>query len=114
MELPVQLEEHIKVLMQSNILAGWSIFSERNGGISVKIRFKGTCEGPTESVGFKRKSMSQISRDRKRQNSCQIGVTTRSKSKIEEKVSSIETARGDNFKCNSTSHIDDLHTLLTV
>ena len=70
MELPVQLEEHIKVLMRSDILSGWSIYSEKNGGICVKIRFKGSRQGPTESIGFKRKSLSQMSRDRQTQDSC--------------------------------------------
>jgi len=96
----------ITTLSQDNTLLSWSVYHEKNGQISVKIRFEPVDESPKrdkEDIHYKRKSTRQVQRDHARtlawQKKCrvesidvvdspgimsspEIGVTTRNKARL--------------------------------
>ena len=88
------LENMLGVVLATESLKSWSIFQEKSGGVTFKLRFIGspdhdnTTANAADSV-YKKKSPSQIQRDRARATSWRssCGVTTRSQSSRNEDTS---------------------------
>ena len=68
--LPLVLENILESVLGSYELRNWNIFNEKNGNVSIKLRFWNKGEGQInvqeDIVSYRRKSSSQINRDRQR------------------------------------------------
>ena len=99
MEQYTMLNVTLTELFRQNSLKNWSIFDDViNGSTIVKLRFtkSSDCEIDTTPQHFRRKSDSQVARDRDRAARHQTrGVMTRSRAAAAEKVPSAEILRRD-------------------
>ena len=96
--MPVQgccksLEIQLDALFANDSLKSWQIYEEKNGCVTVKLRFNGHHIGQNGlniatggEVKYRRKSEQQVVRDRKRAESFKNshGVVTRSRSRVSE------------------------------
>ena len=70
MGLPDILQNLLTVVSGSHILKNWSIYPEKDGSTTFKIRFNGaigeSVNHTSENIHFKRKSINQVRRDSQR------------------------------------------------
>ena len=89
--LPFVLENTMEAIMISHKIGNWSIFNEKSGGITIKLKFqsKGQGHGTTRipEVAYRKKSPQQINRDRLRAKS------RRQENQLESTPAAIETER---------------------
>ena len=68
--LPVVLEKILESVLELHQLQNWNIFNEKNGNVSVKLRFSKEGQGQVhvqeDTISYRRKSSSQIKRDQQR------------------------------------------------
>lgn len=106
--IPKVLGNLMETLLATSSVNTWSIYEEKNGSVTVKIRFSHGSNGITQTgasgqLTYKRKSDKQSKRDTARVNGykqslTQTGVTTRSSHRRNNQVSDIEQVRGG---CNT-------------
>ncbi len=109
----------LDTLFRNDTLKSWSIFDEKSGCITVKLRFSGQNGGQkglnidhSGQTTFKRRSDSQTERDRMRAQHYKTkeGITTRSRSKIQKGcMDKIENPRfSDSFQTHSPPGMSQL------
>ena len=66
--IPLVLENILSAVLKSHDLSTWSLFNEKSGDISIRIKFssKGQGQTSTEDIYYRRKSQKQVERDRVR------------------------------------------------
>ena len=66
--LPLVLENVLGAIMTSHDLGTWSIFNEKSGEITVRLKFKNQGEGRSAipDASYRRKSQNQVVRDKAR------------------------------------------------
>ena len=86
MDLPQNLQEMISVLTRTNGLNGWTIFTEKSGSVTVKIRFAPVSHdkppSPPDQVSYVKKPAARERRDMKRAMDHKSHIQTRSMAKV--------------------------------
>ena len=107
--LPKSLEILLGSLLDSFDLQSWSIFSEKNGGCCLKIKWKPSSNTSDTPQGdtikppvqkFRKKSPSIIKRDQQRSSEYHSSIVTRSRAKVLQSEGTVEQPRCDHQVSN--------------
>ena len=89
MELPSTIRELIDTLMRTNVLNGWNIYSEKGGGMTVKLKFGvashvgETSQAWPAQISYVKKPAGKIKRDNNRLSEHKSKIQTRSSVKAD-------------------------------
>ena len=111
--IPNVLENILMSVLSSHDLKSWNVFNEQNGSVSLRIRFMPSCtevisqESSIKAFSYKRKSQSQLNRDRGTYPPDRDNDRARRRRNLDKSVQ-VQQANNDVVTASIVSHSEDL------